>query len=106
MCVRDCVGVCIDVWHIQGDLVKAETFTGLATSIDQWNSDGWKAVEGSTGAAATNPFIMLDVNALSDQITRLIRKDYVHFDAPLYGLTLSLDLNIVFGGVSVCNEPW
>ena len=85
--------------------MKAQTFSGLAAAIDLWNADSWDAIVGA-GSASPNPFTMLNVNALSDQVTRLIRKDCVHYEPPLYALTLTLDLAVVFGGLQVCPVRW
>ncbi len=63
-------------------------------------------VSGASGATAVTPFVLLDVNALSDQVTTLIRKDFVHFEPPLYTSTLTLDLNVVFRALDVCDEKW
>lgn len=76
---------------------KAEEFRGLAAAIDTWNSDVFTTL-------AKHPFVLVDVNHISDRVKNLIRPDNVHYEAPFYELAMMLDLNIVLRGVHMCNE--
>ncbi len=76
---------------------KAAEFQGLAAGIDIWNGDVHSTL-------AKHPFVLVDVNHLSDRLRNLIRPDNVHYEAGFYSVAQMLDLNIVFRGVTMCDE--
>ena len=69
----------------------------MIKAIDVWNKDAIDSLE-------EHPFILVDVNHVSDQLTHLIRPDNVHYEAPMYNVAMMLDLNIILRGTEMCDE--
>ena len=76
---------------------KANEFRGLIKAIDVWNRDTFNSLE-------DHPFILVDVNHVSDKLKHLIRPDNVHYEAPMYNIAMMLDLNIILRDTNMCKE--